>query len=226
VVARLHNERTGYPTQKPEALLERIISASSNEGDVVLDPFCGCGTTVAVAQRLKRRWLGIDITHLAINLIKRRLKKGFGPAVDFEVVGEPVDLTGARALAQQDRYQFQWWALDQVDASPAEKKKGSDKGIDGIVYFTDKPDPSVPRRIVVSVKSGAVSVRDVRDLQGVMTRENAELGALLTGVSPEFSRPPYEKNESVSWLGLTNRGFFSCWKPIRNSIWNSPSANA
>jgi len=177
-------ERLGYPTQKPEALLERIIAASSSEGDVVLDPFCGCGTTVAVAQRLKRRWIGIDITHLAINLIKRRLKKGFGPALDFEVVGEPVDLTGARALAQQDRYQFQWWALDQVDASPAEKKKGADKGIDGLVYFTDKPDPTTPRRIVVSVKSGAVSVRDVRDLQGVMTRENADLGALLTLEEP------------------------------------------
>jgi adenine specific DNA methylase Mod len=177
-------ERLGYPTQKPEALLERIVRASSNEGDLVLDPFCGCGTTVAVAQRLRRRWIGIDITHLAINLIRRRLKKAFVPALDFEVVGEPVDLTGARALAQQDRYQFQWWALDQVDASPAEKRKGADKGIDGLVYFVDEPDSSIPRRIIVSVKSGAVSVRDVRDLQGVMTREKAEIGALLTLEEP------------------------------------------
>jgi len=183
-VGRTAQERLGYPTQKPEALLERIIKASSNEGDVVLDPFCGCGTTVAVAQRLKRRWIGIDITHLAINLIKRRLKKGFGPLAEFEVVGEPVDMAGARTLALQDRYQFQWWALDQVDASPAEKRKGADKGIDGLLYFVDEPDPGVPRRIVVSVKSGAVSVSDVRDLHGVMTREKAELGALLTLEEP------------------------------------------
>jgi DNA modification methylase len=183
IAAQAH-ERLGYPTQKPEALLERIITASSNEGDVVLDPFCGCGTTVAVAQRLKRRWLGIDVTHLAINLIKRRLKKGFGPLAEFEVVGEPVDMAGARALALQDRYQFQWWALDQVDASPAEKRKGADKGIDGMLYFVDEPDSSIPRRIVVSVKSGAVAVGDVRDLHGVMTREKAELGALLTLEEP------------------------------------------
>jgi DNA modification methylase len=177
-------ERLGYPTQKPEALLERIIKASSNEGDTVLDPFCGCGTTVAVAQRLKRRWVGIDITHLAINLIKRRLKKSFGSLAEFEVVGEPVDVAGARALALQDRFQFQWWALDLVDASPAEKRKGADKGIDGMLYFVDEPDHGVPRRIVVSVKSGAVSVGDVRDLHGVMTREKAELGALLTLEEP------------------------------------------
>jgi DNA modification methylase len=177
-------ERLGYPTQKPEALLERIISASSNEGDTVLDPFCGCGTTVAVAQRLKRQWIGIDITHLAINLIKRRLKKAFGASVDFEVVGEPVDLTGATALAKQDRFQFQWWALDQVDASPVERKKGADKGIDGVLYFTDEPDHDTPRRVVISVKSGSVTVRDVRDLRGVMEREKAELAALITLEEP------------------------------------------
>jgi adenine specific DNA methylase Mod len=177
-------ERLGYPTQKPEALLERIINASSNEGDTVLDPFCGCGTTVAVAQRLKRQWIGIDITHLAINLIKRRLKKAFGASVDFEVVGEPVDLTGATALASQDRFQFQWWALDQVDASPVERKKGADKGIDGVLYFTDEPDHDIPRRVVISVKSGSVSVRDVRDLRGVMEREKADLAALITLEEP------------------------------------------
>jgi DNA modification methylase len=177
-------ERLGYPTQKPEALLERIIEASSDKGDTVLDPFCGCGTTVAVAQRLKRQWIGIDITHLAINLIKRRLKKAFAAGVDFEVVGEPVDLTGATALARQDRYQFQWWALDQVDASPVERKKGADKGIDGVLYFTDEPDHDVPLRVVISVKSGGVTARDVRDLRGVMEREKAELAALITLEEP------------------------------------------
>ncbi|MCX7989115.1 MAG: site-specific DNA-methyltransferase, partial [Aquificaceae bacterium] len=127
-------ERLGYPTQKPEALLERIILASSKEGDVVLDPFCGCGTTIAVAHRLDRKWIGIDITHLAINLIKWRLKTTFDLSAgkDYKVIGEPVDLSGARELASQDRFQFQWWALSLVEARPyADKKRGADKGIDG-----------------------------------------------------------------------------------------------
>ena len=113
-------ERLGFPTQKPEALLERIISASSNEGDVVLDPFCGCGTAVAAAERLNRRWIGIDITHLAITLIRHRLHDAFGEDLrPYEVVGEPKDLLSAESLALHDRYQFEWWALGLVDARPA-----------------------------------------------------------------------------------------------------------
>ncbi|MGB9029366.1 MAG: site-specific DNA-methyltransferase, partial [Acidobacteriaceae bacterium] len=129
-------ERLGYPTQKPEALLERIIKASSNEGDVVLDPFCGCGTTVQVAQRLNRRWIGIDITHLAIGLIKKRLSDAFGPEIKstYEVIGEPTDYQGAAQLAEEDKYQFQWWALGQVGARPTDQKKGADRGIDGRLY--------------------------------------------------------------------------------------------
>ena len=102
-------ERLGYPTQKPEALLERIIRASSNEGDVVLDPFCGCGTIIQVAQRLKRKWIGIDITHLAIGLIKKRLADTYGAEVrsTYEVIGEPTDHAGAARLAEEDKYQFQ-----------------------------------------------------------------------------------------------------------------------
>ncbi|NLE77095.1 MAG: hypothetical protein GX605_10155 [Chloroflexi bacterium] len=123
-------ERLGYPTQKPEALLERIIQASSNEGDLVLDPFCGCGTAVAVAQRLGRRWIGIDITHLAIGLMKQRLRDAFGSDVPYQVVGEPVSLPDAQALAASDPYQFQWWALGLVGARPAEGKKVADKDID------------------------------------------------------------------------------------------------
>ena len=123
-------ERLGYPTQKPEALLERIISASSNEGDVVLDPFCGCGTAVAAAERLNRRWIGIDITHLAITLIRHRLQDTFGDDLrPYEVVGEPKDLQSAETLAQHDRYQFEWWALGLVDARPArDRKKGAGRG--------------------------------------------------------------------------------------------------
>ena len=124
-------ERLGYPTQKPQALLDRILRASSNEGDVVLDPFCGCGTAIAVAQRLNRRWIGIDITHLAVSLIKHRLHDAFGDqiATTYQVVGEPVDLAGARALAAQDPYQFQWWALGLVVHGRLSKRKGPTKAL-------------------------------------------------------------------------------------------------
>jgi DNA modification methylase len=173
-------ERLGYPTQKPEALLERIIKASSNEGDVVLDPFCGCGTTVQVAQRLNRRWIGIDITHLAIGLIKKRLSDAFGPEIKqtYEVIGEPTDYRGAAQLAAEDKYQFQWWALGQVGARPAEQKKGADRGIDGRLYFHDD-DSGKSKQIIFSVKAGGVSVPQVRDLVGVLDREKAEIGVFL-----------------------------------------------
>ena len=131
-------ERLGYPTQKPVALLERIITASSNEGDVVLDPFCGCGTTIAAAQELGRRWVGIDITHLAINLIRSRLRDSYGNAAKFAVIGEPTTVEDAEELAKTDQYQFQWWALGLVGARPVEQKKGADKGIDGRLYFHEE----------------------------------------------------------------------------------------
>ena len=175
-------ERLGYPTQKPEALLERILRASSNEGDVVLDPFCGCGTTVQVAQRLNRRWIGIDITHLAIGLIKKRLSDAFGPEIrsTYDVIGEPTDLAGAESLSKQDdKYQFQSWALGLCGARPAEGiKKGADRGIDGRLYFHDD-DSGQSKQIVFSVKAGGVSVPQIRDLVGVLTREKAEIGVFL-----------------------------------------------
>ena len=134
------NESLGYPTQKPEALLERIIRVSSNAGDVVLDPFCGCGTTVAAAQRLHRSWIGIDVTYLAIGLIRRRLYDTFGPGALPEVVGEPTTVEEAAELARTAPFQFQVWALGLVGARPVEKKKGADKGIDGRLYFHDEAD--------------------------------------------------------------------------------------
>jgi hypothetical protein len=178
-------ERLGYPTQKPEALLERIIKASSNEGDVVLDPFCGCGTTVQVAQRLNRRWIGIDITHLAIGLIKKRLSDAFGPEIrqTYDVIGEPTDYEGAAELAAEDKYQFQWWALGQVGARPAEQKKGADRGIDGRLYFHDD-DSGKSKQIVFSVKAGGVTVSQIRDLAGVLGREKAEIGVFLCFEEP------------------------------------------
>ncbi len=170
-------ERLGYPTQKPEALLERIISASSNEGDVVLDPFCGCGTSIAAAQKLGRRWIGIDITHLAVNLIKVRLADAFGK-VDYKVIGEPEDLQSARALAEQDKYQFQYWALGLVGARPMEEKKGADKGIDGRLYLINRAGQTAS--VIISVKGGHVTASQIRDLRGVIEREQAAIGVFIT----------------------------------------------
>lgn len=177
-------ERLGYPTQKPENLLERIIKASSNEGDTVLDPFCGCGTTIAVAERLKRRWIGIDITHLAVTLMKHRLQDAFGKQVAFQVIGEPVDLTGAQELASEDPYQFQWWALGLVGARPVEQKKGSDKGIDGRLYFHDETKAGKTKQVILSVKAGHINVAHIRDLRGVLEREKAEIGVLISVQEP------------------------------------------
>lgn len=178
-------ERLGYETQKPLALLERIIQASSNEGEVVLDPFCGCGTAVVAAHKLDRRWIGIDITHLAIAVMKKRLQDSFA-GLEFEVIGEPADLESARALAAQGpgdsgRYQFQWWALSLIGAMPVgdDRKKGADKGIDGVITFVDTPRGKTARAIV-QVKSGHVTSSQIRDLKGVMEREKAALGLFIT----------------------------------------------
>jgi DNA modification methylase len=173
------NEYLGYPTQKPVALLERIIQASSNEGDVILDPFCGCGTAVHAAQKLGRQWIGIDITHLAVSLIEKRLKDAFA-GIEFDVIGTPKDLEGARNLALRDKYQFQWWACSLVNAQPYQgKKKGADGGIDGLIFFQE--DAKTHKKIVVSVKGGDnVSVAMVRDLAHVVAREGAAIGLFLT----------------------------------------------
>ena len=176
-------ERLGYPTQKPQALLERIIKASTNEGDLVLDPFCGCGTAVAAAEKLNRKWVGIDVTHLAVALMKNRLKTSFGiePERDYEVVGEPLDVGGARALADQDRFQFEYWALSLLEAFPRQQsgRRGADKGVDGVIHFFDQ-GVKKPKKAIVQVKSGKVSSRDVRDLAGTVQRENAVLGFFIT----------------------------------------------
>jgi adenine specific DNA methylase Mod len=176
-------ERLGYPTQKPLTLLERIIATSSGSGDLVLDPFCGCGTTIHAAQKLNREWIGIDITNLAISLIEKRLTDAF-PGIEFEVHGTPKDMDGARALAAKDKYQFQWWAVSLVKAVPyGGKKKGADTGIDGFIYF--KPDAKLTEKAVVSVKGGDnVNVAMVRDLAHVVTREKAQMGIFITLAEP------------------------------------------
>ena len=208
------HERLGYPTQKPEALLERIINASSNEGDLVLDPFCGCGATIAVAERLKRRWIGVDVTHLAITLMKNRLEDTYGTDLaPYEVIGEPKDLASASALAAQDRFQFEWWALGLVDARPAQdKRKGADRGVDGYIYFFDDRSGKA-KTVVVQVKSGHVQASHVRDLVGVLDREKAAFGVLVTleeptgpmrkeAASAGFYASPQDANRSVPRVQL------------------------
>jgi site-specific DNA-methyltransferase (adenine-specific) len=183
------NERLGYPTQKPESLLERIISSSSNEGDWILDPFCGCGTAVAAAEKLGRHWIGIDITWLAVNLMKTRVKEMF-PSAKFELEGEPKDMGAAKELAKNP-YQFQWWALSLVGArpvgaqsdNPREGKKGADEGIDGWMRFEDATTDKI-ERIVVQVKSGHVGVKDIRELRDVVSRQGAAMGIFITLENP------------------------------------------
>jgi DNA modification methylase len=213
-------ERLGYPTQKPLELLRRIVSASSNPGDVVMDPFCGCGTTIDAVETLNRegttgvspvaetakgqtsgpgpstggtpvvprRWIGIDVTHLSINLIKHRLTRFDNPPVVYEVLGEPASVSGAEALAQDDPFQFQFWALGLIGARPrgAVRKKGADQGIDGVRYFQDEPKNGawVTKTMLVQVKSGKVGAKDIRDFVGTLSREKAEMGVFLTLQGP------------------------------------------
>ena len=187
-IAPSAKERLGYPTQKPETLLKDLIASTSREGEVVLDPFCGCGTAVAVAESLNRRWLGIDITHLAISTMKNRLHTAFMDDLsDYEIIGIPKDLESAKALATESehdgRYQFEWWALGLVGALPAQdKRKGADSGIDGLINFFD--DNSKAKRIIVQVKSGNIGVSQIRDLKGVLERENAQVGLFVTFKNP------------------------------------------
>ena len=197
-IHNLARERLGYPTQKPEALLERVINASSNEGDVVLDPFCGCGTATVAAERLNRRWIGIDITHLAMSLMRHRLHDTFGDELrPYEVVGVPQDPASAAALAQHDRYQFEWWGVSLVDARPArDKRKGADAGIDGVINFFDD-NSGRAKRVVVQVKSGNVNRGMIATLKGDMEREKAEIGLFVTLNEP--TRPMLQEAASAGF---------------------------
>lgn len=190
------NESLGYPTQKPVALLARIIAMSSNEGDTVLDPFCGCGTTVHAAQKLGRQWIGIDVTHLAIALVERRLKEAF-PGIGFDVHGVPRDVAGARDLAERDKHEFQKWITATIGAQPYKGgKKGMDRGIDGYLHFRDGEKKS--QFAIVSVKGGGnITSGMVRDLKGTMEREKAELGLFLT-----LNEPTREMTKEAASAGL------------------------
>jgi adenine specific DNA methylase Mod len=174
-------ERLGYPTQKPEALLERIIKSSSNEGDLVLDPFCGCGTAVAVSQSLNRKWIGIDITYLAIDVIKKRLEKNrIREGVDFEIGGEPTDVYSAEKLAEKDPFQFQIWCVSKLDATPTEMKTG-DQGVDGIINFIDLTKKDKAGKGIIQVKgTQTVTPEMVRSLKGTVKSQDADFGILIT----------------------------------------------
>lgn len=193
-------ERLGYQTQKPLALLERIISASSNEGDLVLDPFCGCGTTVHAAQKLKRRWIGIDVTHLAIALVERRLKEAF-PGIVYEVHGVPKDIAGARDLALRDKHEFQKWITAIIGAQPYKSgKKGMDRGIDGYLHFRD--EDRKPQFGIISVKGGEnITSGMIRDLKGTMEREKATIGLFLT-----LNEPTREMVKEAASAGFYETG--------------------
>lgn len=182
-------ERLGYPTQKPLALLERIINASSNEGDIVLDPFCGCGTAVDAAQKLGRRWIGIDVTHLSIGLIERRMQDRYGDALDYEVIGTPNDTDSALKLAAEEPHQFQYWITQAIGGQPYQGgRKGADRGIDGYIYYTRTDEAhgkSSTEAAIISVKAGQrVGVAMVRDLKGVMEREKADIGIFVCVIQP------------------------------------------
>ncbi|MGA0601757.1 site-specific DNA-methyltransferase [Caulobacter sp. KR2-114] len=176
-------ERLGYPTQKPLALLERIIRASSTPDSLVLDPFCGCGTTVHAAQSLGRNWLGIDVTHYAVTLIQTRLGKAF-PDLIIDIDGRPQDFESAQALAERNKYQFQWWACDLIGAQRfRDRKKGADGGVDGEILFLN--GPRGVGRIIISVKGGrTVGVDAVRELRAVVDQQGADMGVLICLADP------------------------------------------
>lgn len=190
-------ERIGYPTQKPVELLKRVIAASSNPGDVVLDPFCGCGTTVHAAEVLGRQWLGVDVAHYAVGVIEDRLREAFGQDLAFEVVGRPMELEAAKDLARRDKYQFQWWANWLVGVQNyREQRRGADSGIDGIIYFRNGPMGT--GRVIVSVKGGDHIGPDMlRALAGTVERDKAELGLFVC-----LAKPSANMRREAAALGL------------------------
>ena len=180
-------ERLGYPTQKPLALLERILAMTTKPGDTVLDPFCGCGTTIDAAIKLKRQWLGIDVTYIAVGLIEARLKDTYGEEIKktYTVEGIPRDLQGAQALFNASPFDFERWAVTLADGTPNEKQVG-DRGIDGVIRFlNDAKGKSEGGRVLVSVKGGkSINPAMVRDLVGTVESQKAEMGVLITMVPP------------------------------------------
>lgn len=202
-------ERIGYPTQKPIALLQRIISASSNPDDVVLDPFCGCGTAVIAAEKLGRRWIGIDITSLAIAVIERRLSEIFDAPSRYEVGGLPKDKDGAERLRDIGRHQFEWWVIAQLHAVPHDGRwrKGADQGVDGIMTFFEPLLPR-PKLCVVQVKSGHVGAKDIRELKGTVSNmDGAEIGLFVTLEPPTPPMVQEARRAGIYWSDAWQRHY-------------------
>jgi site-specific DNA-methyltransferase (adenine-specific) len=198
-------ERLGYPTQKPKALLERIIQASSNEGDTILDAFCGCGTSIDAAESLNRKWIGIDIAPFAVSLIKRRLQDTYGDDLNkFEIRGTPTDAASAIKLWEQNQFAFEdWWLTELEVFATTYGKKGADKGIDGIgQYLIPKSDKSI--RVAFQVKGGKVQSKDIDALMGVVALEKYDMGVLLTRHKP--TKPMLNKAAQAGLL-KTNYGY-------------------
>lgn len=182
----IHNsslERTGYPTQKPEELLKRIIKASCPEDGIVLDPFCGCGTTLISAEKLERKWIGIDITYLAVDVLRQRIEKDFGEeeGVNFEILGEPEGMAGAKNMSENNKAEFQKWIISKIGGTPNEKLSG-DKGIDGSIFFKDGGEDKMG--IIQETVAKSVSPSKVRDFEGTMERENTPIGIFVTFKEP------------------------------------------
>ncbi|MBI4722568.1 MAG: restriction endonuclease [Candidatus Stahlbacteria bacterium] len=184
----IRKELVGYPTQKPEALLERIIKANSNEGDIILDPFCGCGTVVVKAEKLKRRWIGIDITYLAIDVVSKRFReveKEEGMKINFAIDGEPKDVYSAKKLAEKNAFQFQIWCISRIENAIPSQRKTGDKGVDGIIYFIDPRKKSQFGKGIIQVKGTEnVNPSMVRDLKGTLITQEADFGVLITFRGP------------------------------------------
>lgn len=197
-VFNMSKEYVGYPTQKPEELLETIIKASSNEKDIVLDPFCGCGTAIAVAEKLNRKWIGVDITYLAVNVISKRLQQsGIKESEHYIIEGDPKDKYSAEKLARKDPFQFQIWCVTKLNATPSERKTG-DRGVDGIINFYDLSKPTHVGKGIIQVKgTKSVNPSMVRDLIGTLKNQNADFGILITFAEPtlgmikEATKEPY-----------------------------------
>ncbi len=202
VLKQNSQEAQGYPTQKPMALMEIIIKASSKKGDWVLDPFCGCGTTISAAEKHNRNWVGIDITPLATDIIKNRIEGEFKDKLQKEkahiiMEGIPNDLAGAEKLAEMDKFKFQLWVVRKIGAIP-NVRKGADQGVDGVFIYEDiENGKKKNRRLIVSVKGGGTGVKDIRDLKGVIERENAEGGIFISLNHPT---PAMKKEAIVSGL--------------------------
>lgn len=195
-------ERLGYPTQKPLSLLDRIIRLTTDKDDIVLDPFCGCGTAVAAAEALGRRWIGIDITSFAIDVIEQRLDQEF-EAADFRVNGLPETLEDAEDLFKRSPHQFQWWAAGRIKAQPRDgRKKGADEGVDGILHFFDD-NTNRPKTCIVSVKGGQnVGPEAVRDLAGTVAAKKAQMGVLITMIDPKPSMKQAAREAQVYFSAL------------------------